>query len=141
MTNHPPITSHSHTSVLLRPHNCLHMEIRQNGPNMLPMSAKDLVIKEKDRYMEPPDFEEHFDVDIMCKEMRNNKIFPEILTNKVTPKSSLTVEMKNPTKEEKVRKWSLSGIYRKLRTWLREHLDNGDQQVDGFEQMFYTGEN
>ena len=128
-----------HLTVLHRPQNCLNMEIVQNGPQLLSMSAKNLVNKDLGRYLEHADTEETFDVGIRHKELRNNKIFSEILPNKMTLMNCPEVVVKHPIPEEKVRKWSLSNIYKMLRIWLRKHLER-KKQAEGFEQIFYTGE-
>ena len=46
--------------------------------------------------------------------------------------------MEPMNKRGKIGKWSLSNLYRKLRTWLGKHFEKRDK-VYGFEQIFYTG--
>ena len=88
--------------------------------------------------MEPPIPEEHFDVGIRNKELNKNKIFSDNFPNVILTNSPV-VAVKDSTKEGKVCKWSLSNLYRRLRIWLGKHFEKRDK-LDGFEQMFYTGE-
>ena len=111
------------------------MDILQNGPHLITVSAKDP--GNMCRYMEPPNQEGQFDDGIRQKELRKHKIFSE---NKMTLKNSSVAAVKETTKEGKAGKWSLSNLYRMLRIWLGKHFEERDQ-ADGFEQMFYTGEN
>ena len=115
------------------------METVQNGPQLLPVSAKDLLAKDLDRYREDPDSEVNFDVGVRNKDLRKNRIFSENPTNKKVLAKSPVVVRKHPTTEEKVRKWSLANMYRTLRLRLSKQLKKKDQ-VEGFEQLFYTGE-
>ena len=103
------------------------------------MSAKDLLSKEMGMYKDDTVAGDSFDVGVRNKELRKNKIFSEILPNQRVLVNSPCVGVKQPTPEEKVRKWSLANIYRALRQRLRRKLDRREQ-VEGFDQIFYTGE-